>query len=126
MAVGGSLVKLVSIGEPQHNGTRTLYFELNGQSREISNQGMAVEVEGKVAQKADPTNPNEIGATLSGTVLKVVVSKGSFVKLGDHLTINEAMKMETTVQATNDGIVKEIHVVAGDTISTGNLLIELM
>lgn len=120
------IIKLVSIGEPQHDGTRTLYFELNGQSREISIQDMTVEVEGKLAQKADPTNPNEIGATMPGTVLKVVVSKGSSVKRGDHLMINEAMKMETTVQATKDGIVKEIHVAAGDAISTGDLLIELM
>ena len=35
------------------------------------------------------------------------------------------MKMETTVQAPKDGIVKEIYAKAGDAISTGDLLIEL-
>jgi len=35
------------------------------------------------------------------------------------------MKMETTVQAPKDGIVKEVHVSAGDAISTGDLLLEL-
>lgn len=119
------IIKLIEIGEPQHDGTRTLYFELNGQSRELVIQDLTVEVDGKIALKADPSNPNQIGATMPGTVLKVVVSKGSTVKRGDHLMITEAMKMETTVQAPKDGVVKEIYAVAGDAISTGDLLIEI-
>lgn len=119
------IIKLVSIGEPQHNGTRVLYFELNGQSRELVIQDMTVEVDGNLALKADPSNPNQIGATMPGTVLKVVVSKGSPVKRGDHLLITEAMKMETTVQAPKDGVVKEVYASAGDAISTGDLLIEI-
>lgn len=119
------IIKLVEIGEPQHDGTRVIYFDFNGQSREIIIQDMTVEVDGSIAIKADPSNPNQIGATMPGTVLKVVVSKGSSVKRGDHLLITEAMKMETTVQATRDGIVKEIYAHAGDAISTGDLLVEL-
>ncbi|MGE7090045.1 pyruvate carboxylase [Lysinibacillus sp. NPDC048646] len=119
------IVKLVSIGEPQHDGTRVMYFELNGQSRELVIQDMTVEVDGSIALKADPSNPNQIGATMPGTVLKVVISKGSPVKRGDHLLITEAMKMETTVQAPKDGVVKEVYATAGDAISTGDLLIEI-
>jgi len=119
------IIKLVSIGEPQHNGTRVLYFELNGQSRELVIQDMTVEVDGNLSLKADPSNPNQIGATMPGTVLKVVVAKGSPVKRGDHLLITEAMKMETTVQAPKDGIIKEVYASAGDAISTGDLLIEI-
>ncbi len=62
---------------------------------------------------------------MPGTVLKVLVSNGSRVKRGDHLLITEAMKMETTVQAPNDGVIKEIYAKPGDAISTGDLLIEL-
>lgn len=119
------IIKLVSIGEPQHDGTRVIYFEINGQPREIIVQDMTVEVKGNKAVKADPSNPNQIGATMPGTILKVVVSKGSPVKRGDHLLITEAMKMETTVQAPKDGVVKEIYVKEGDSISTGDLLIEI-
>ena len=61
----------------------------------------------------------------SCTVLKVAVSIGSKVKRGQHLLITEAMKMETTVQAPFNGVIKEIHVVAGEAISTGDLLIEI-
>ncbi|MEK9197645.1 pyruvate carboxylase [Lysinibacillus halotolerans] len=119
------IIKLIEIGEPQPNGTRIIYFELNGQSRELVIQDLTVEVEGTNAVKADPSNPNQIGATMPGTVLKVVVSKGSPVKRGDHLLITEAMKMETTVQAPKDGVVKEVYISSGDAISTGDLLIEL-
>ena len=119
------IVKLVSVGEPQHDGTRVMYFEMNGQSRELIIQDMTAEVDGSIALKANPADPNQIGATMPGTVLKVVVNKGSSVKRGDHLLITEAMKMETTVQAPKDGIVKEIYAAAGDAISTGDLLIEL-
>ena len=68
---------------------------------------------------------NHIGATMPGTVLKVATSTGSHVKRGDHLLITEAMKMETTVQAPFNGVIKEIHVTTGSSIATGDLLIEM-
>jgi len=76
------IIKLVAIGEPQHNGTRVVYFELNGQPREITVQDLTVEVSGDAKRKTDPTDANQIGATMPGTVLKVVVSKGSPVNAG--------------------------------------------
>ncbi|GGA17267.1 pyruvate carboxylase [Psychrobacillus lasiicapitis] len=117
------IIKLVSIGEPTQDGNRVIYFELNGQPREIIIQDMNIEVSHLAKQKADVTNENHIGATMPGTVLKVAIDIGSKVKRGQHLLITEAMKMETTVQAPYNGVIKEIHVVAGEAISTGDLLI---
>ena len=117
------IIKLVSISEPTHDGNRIIYFELNGQPREISIQDMNVEVSHLSKPKADLTNDGHIGATMPGAVLKVAISTGSKVKRGQHLLITEAMKMETTVQAPFNGVVKEIHVVAGEAIATGDLLI---
>ena len=119
------IIKLVSIGEPQTDGTRIIYFEMNGQPREVVIQDINVESDVARKQKADPSNDSHIAATMPGTVLKVAVSKGAKVRRGEHLLITEAMKMETTIQAPFDGVVKEIHVSAGDSISTGDLLIEL-
>ncbi len=119
------MIKLVSISEPAPDGNRTVYFELNGQPREIMIQDMNMETSHLSKQKVDMSNESHIGATMPGTVLKVVVSKGDQVKRGEHLLITEAMKMETTVQAPYDGIVKEIHVGAGEGIQTGDLLIEM-
>ena len=119
------MIKLVSIGEPQKDGTRIIYFELNGQPREVSIQDMTVETDSAAKPKADPTKENHIAATMPGTVLKVIGEKGLKVKRGDHLLVTEAMKMETTVQAPFDGTIQEIYVTAGDGISTGDLLIEM-
>nr|WP_251047820.1 pyruvate carboxylase [Planococcus sp. ISL-109] len=119
------MIKLVSIGEPQKDGTRIIYFELNGQPREVSIQDITVETDQSAKPKADPTKENHIAATMPGTVLKVIGEKGLKVKRGDHLLVTEAMKMETTVQAPFDGTIQEIYVTAGDGISTGDLLIEM-
>ena len=119
------IVKLVSISEPQSDATRVIYFELNGQPREVIIEDMSVESVTVRKQKADSSNEAHIAATMPGTVLKVAVSKGAKVKRGEHLLITEAMKMETTIQAPFDGIVKEIYVSAGESIATGDLLVEL-
>ena len=119
------IVKLVSVGQPQADGTRTVYFELNGQSREVvvKDDSIKSTIQSKV--KADPKNPNHLSATMPGTVVKVIVEKGERVEKGDHLMITEAMKMETTVQAPFSGVVKDIYVQSGEAIQTGDLLMEM-
>ncbi|MFC6038203.1 pyruvate carboxylase [Paenisporosarcina macmurdoensis] len=119
------IIKMVSISQPQSDANRVIYFELNGQPREVIIQDMTVESDVIQKPKTDLSNPSHIGATMPGTVLKVVIANGSRVKRGDHLLITEAMKMETTVQAPYNGVVKEIHVSAGTSIAKGDLLIEM-
>lgn len=119
------LVKLVAIGQPQADGTRVIYFEMNGQPREVTIKDKNIQSSVVEKRKAIKTNPHHIGASMPGTVLKVLVSKGEEVKSGEHLLITEAMKMETTVQAPFDGIVKAIYVQEGESIVTGDLLIEM-
>ena len=119
------ILKLVSIGEPNVEGKRTLYFELNGQPREVVIKDENIKTAVAAKPKADRTNANHIGATMPGTVIKVLVEKGERVNKGDHLMITEAMKMETTVQAPRSGVVDHIHVSNGEGIETGDLLLEL-
>ncbi|ADC48256.1 pyruvate carboxylase [Alkalihalophilus pseudofirmus OF4] len=120
------IVKLVSLSKPQDDGTRIVYFELNGQPREVVIKDMNVASTTVARPKVDKDNPNQIGASMPGTVVKTLVQKGDKVQKGDHLMITEAMKMETTVQAAFDGEVKEVFVSDGDPILTGDLLIELV
>jgi len=119
------IVKLVSIGQPQADGTRIVYFELNGQSREVVIKDESIKSTIATKVKGDPKNPNHLSATMPGTVIKVLVEKGEKVEKGDHLVITEAMKMETTVQAPFSGTIKEIYVQNGEAIQNGDLLIEL-
>lgn len=119
------IVKLISIGEGQADGTRAIYFELNGQPRQVVVKDENINVTAISKIKADPKNEQHIGASMPGTVVKVLVEKGDQVQKGDHLIITEAMKMETTVQAPFTGNIKDILVTNGEAIQTGDLLIEL-
>ncbi|MFJ8260836.1 pyruvate carboxylase [Rummeliibacillus sp. NPDC094406] len=119
------IVKLVSIGQAQLDGTRTVYFELNGQSREVIIKDNSIKTTVASRLKADSANSNHLGATMPGTVIKVLAQKGEKVSKGDHLIITEAMKMETTIQAPFDGIIRNIYVLNGEGIQPGDLLIDL-
>lgn len=117
------IVKFVSLGQPQADGTRVVYFELNGQPREVIIKDDSIKSTVKQKIKADKTDAKQIGATMPGTVVKILVQKGEKVKKGDHLMITEAMKMETTIQAPFSGEIKEIHVTNGEAIQPEDLLI---
>lgn len=119
------VIKLVAIGAPQPDGTRTVSFELNGLSREVAIKDNSIQAVIVSRPKADKDDLGQIGATMPGSVLKIVAEKGSRVKKGEPLLITEAMKMETTIQAPFDGQIKEVYVKKGDAIQTGDLLLEV-
>lgn len=119
------IIRLDDIGKPDLEGNRTLFFNLNGQRREISVKDTSIKTTVATKQKAEPTNKEQIGATMSGSVLKVLVNKGDSVKRGETLMVTEAMKMETSVEARFDGVVEALHVAEGEAISSGDLLIEV-
>lgn len=119
------LLKLIYMSEPDLNGNRDLTFEVNGQARTIKVHDKNVEAKGSSRKKADPSKDNEIGATLSGSVVTVLVKEGEAVKKNQPLAVTEAMKMETNVTSPMDGVVKAIHVSAGEAIESGDCLLEL-
>lgn len=119
------IIKLISKSKPDHNGNRQVFFELNGQLREVTIRDLEVVTTSEAKAKADKDNPNQIGASMPGTVIKTLVVKDDRVEKGDHLIITEAMKMETTVQAPFDGIIKLVNVADGEAIETGDLLLEI-
>jgi len=119
------VIKLIAIGPLSSNGTKTIYFELNGQPREVTIRDLSAQVTAEVRRKAEPGDPGQIGALMPGSVVKVMVEQGDRVKKGEYLVVTEAMKMETTVQAPFDGTVKGIYVKPGDAIEAGDILIEL-
>ena len=119
------VIKLLTVGEPNADGTRTIIFELNGLTRDVAIRDKSLKTVVVSRLKADKDDPRQIGATMAGSVLKVLVEKGAQVKKGDHLFVTEAMKMQTTVQAPFSGVIKEIYVKATDPIYPEDLLLEL-
>lgn len=119
------IIKLNQIGEPNSEGMRILYFDLNGQGREVVVKDYSITSTKAVRKKAEPTNKEHIGATMPGSVLEVLVQKGDRVVQGQPIIITEAMKMETTIKANVEGIIDQIYVADEDVIETGDLLIEV-
>lgn len=117
------IIKLNGYSEPDEDGNRMILFEFNGQSRSFKVHDKHAKTTGVVRRKADETIPGEIGATLSGSVVKVLVKTGQSVSKGEPLVVTEAMKMETTITAPMDGIVEEIFVRAGSAIESGDCLL---
>jgi len=119
------IIKLETISEADENGNRTIYYVMNGQARRITIKDENIKTNANVKPKADKTNPNHIGAQMPGSVTEVKVSVGDEVKVNQPLLITEAMKMETTIQAPFNGVIKKVTVGNGDAIATGDLLIEI-
>jgi len=119
------IVKLLAVGEPHTDGKRTVFFELNGQPREVEVVDRSLASAVRETPKADPGDPNQIGAPLPGLVVGVAVSPGDAVRKGQKLLSIEAMKMETTLYAERPGRIGEVLVSVGQQVNTGELLIKL-
>ena len=61
-------------------------------------------------------------APMPGKVIDVKVKKGKKVKAGDTLVILEAMKMEHSIKASEDGTVSELLISVNDQVENGALL----
>lgn len=77
------------------------------------------------AAPAAPVAGTKVVSPLPGSVIKVVVAEGQAVKKGDTLLTLESMKMENIIAAECDGTVKQIAVVAGQTVMQDDLLVVL-
>ncbi|MDN6003874.1 MAG: pyruvate carboxylase [Enterococcus sp.] len=119
------IIRLDEIGEADVEGNRTLFFNLNGQRREIVVKDASIKSAVQTKRKVEPTNREQIGATMTGSVLKVLVKKGDHVEKGQPLLITEAMKMETSIDARFAGEVAHLYVEEGESIYSGDLLIEV-
>ena len=119
------IIKFLTIGEPQLDGTRTVFFELNGQPREVSIQDKSLKVADTARKKADPSKPGDVGAPIPGAITSLVIKAGQAVKKGDRLLVMEAMKMQSTVYAPVSGTVEEVLVEPGVTVQTKDLLLTI-
>ena len=119
------IIKMISISQPRPDGTRVVFFELNGQPREVEVLDRSETSHVESRRKANPDEEREIGASMSGRVVSVMVEEGDKVTPGQFLLVTEAMKMEVQIQAPRQGRVKQIAVRVGDFVQAGDLLLSL-
>ena len=118
-------IKLVDIGEPKEDGMRTLTFELNGMLRDVDIKDNNYTGLIKSVEKADMNDPYQIGASIPGKVVKLLVKKGDEVEVNQPLIVIEAMKMEANIVAKSAGVINDIKVAVNDMVVDKQLLIQL-
>lgn len=118
------VIKLVEVREPQAGGMRDVVFEVNGNRRTVQIKDNDVEdsVNTAVTVMADEDNPLEIGANIPGKIIKVLAKVGDKIAESDPIAIVEAMKMESKIIATANGIVDEIFIKEGQQVKAGEMV----
>jgi pyruvate carboxylase len=119
------IVRYFTTGAAHDDGTRTVFFELNGQAREVIVADRSVEGVVQRNSKADPNNANHVASPMPGKVSTVAARKGQPVRAGERLLSIEAMKMETAVYSPRDTVVTDVLVAPGATVEARDLLVIL-
>jgi pyruvate carboxylase len=119
------IVRYVTKSEPHEDGTRTVFFELNGAPRSIRVIDRSQVPTRPPQRKVDPGNSRHIGAPMPGTIASVSVAVGQKVARGDVVATLEAMKMDAAVRAEIDGQVGELLVRPGTQVDAKDLLVVL-
>ncbi len=119
------IIKFLTSSEPYPDGTRTLFFELNGQPREITVRDKALRVTERTHPKADPGDPGQVGAPTAGVISSVAVQVNHPVERGDKLLTLEAMKMQSNIYAPLSGRIAKVLVTAGQQVEAKDLLVAI-
>ena len=119
------IVRYLATGEPDGDGQRTVFFELNGQPRTVKVPDRSLAGSVLAHRKADESEPGQIGAPMPGLIVSVSASEGQTVDKGDRLFTIEAMKMETAVYAQAAATVTEVAAAAGARVEAHDLVLVL-
>ncbi|MBN9797030.1 acetyl/propionyl/methylcrotonyl-CoA carboxylase subunit alpha [Pseudonocardia alni] len=127
-------------GAEDESGERqTVVVEVGGRRLEVSLPGdLALGGgNGSGAAKAAPrkrggkggggakASGDAVTAPMQGTIIKVAVSEGDTVEVGDLIVVLEAMKMENPVTATKAGTVTGLDAEQGASVTQGTVICEI-
>lgn len=134
-APGNEPTPVVAAAPTLAGGVETYSVRVDGQvyDVEVGPQGQLTSVTPASAGQAAPTaapaavcaNAESVPAPLAGNIFKINVQSGSEVAEGDILIVLEAMKMETEIRAARGGVVQDLHVKEGDSVTVGAPLLSL-
>lgn len=92
------ILKLLAIGPlSEQKGQREVFYEMNGEVRQVTVDDKKAGVENVSRPKADSNDTSQVGAPMSGVVVEVRVHDGGEVKKGDPIAVLSAMKMVCVV-----------------------------
>ncbi len=116
------IIRLLYRSPTDESGMCSVTFEFNGQIRALQIRDLSVKPTKAVNRKA--VEANEVGTSLQGRLSNIMVKAGDAVDANAPLFVIEAMKMETTITAPQDGVVKKVHLQQGELVEQGDLVVE--
>jgi pyruvate carboxylase len=119
------VIKFLTVSAPHPDGQRTVFFELNGQPREVDIRDKSLRVAAIERAKADPNKPGQVGAPIPGMIASISVELNQEITKGNRLLVMEAMKMQSTVYAPVSGKVTQILTQVGQNVEAKDLLVEI-
>ena len=76
-------------------------------------------------KKGSQAIPQDVTPPMPAVVVRILVTPGDRVKQGDKVVVVSSMKMETTLTAPSDGMVRAVNVAEGDKVMPGQILIDI-
>ena len=99
------ILKLLAIGPiSEQTGQREVFYEMNGEMRQVTVDDNLAAVENKSRPKADASDSSQVGAPMSGVVVEIRVKEGSEVNKGDPVAVLNAMKMVSVLDIASTKI----------------------
>ncbi len=86
---------------------------------------VAAEVAKARPQAAVPVSEKQITAPMNGRIVRISVQVGDRVRPGEEVCTLEAMKMEQSIRSSVAGVVKEVRASPGQSVTAGEILVEL-
>ncbi|MEE4360660.1 MAG: sodium-extruding oxaloacetate decarboxylase subunit alpha [Pseudomonadales bacterium] len=107
-------------------GKRNFYLTLDGVPEEVVVEALNEYVaDGAPGGRPRITADGDVGTTMPGNIVDVLVAEGDSVQAGQAVIVVEAMKMETEVQAPIAGTVVSVNVQKGDRVTPGEALVQI-
>ena len=98
------------------------FFNINGQIRSVEVRDESVAILKVAHQKA--VTDRQIGSPLQGRLTKIFVNTGDEIEQNQPLFVIEAMKMESTITASEAGKIKAVHLKGGTMVETDDMVLE--
>ena len=96
---------------------------LNGNPLTLKKHSKLAEIIEKSAGRGvGGSSQNSISSQIPGRVISVSISKGDSVKKGDNIVVLESMKMQVAIKSPRDGVIKELKVKEGQSISRNDVV----
>ena len=97
-------------------------IKISGHSPEAK-KPEAKKPEAQKPEQSEQSNPGDLLALMPGKIIKVLVSEGQKIKMGEPVIIMESIKKEQTIVSSAEGVIERLNVSEGETIEVGSVML---